>query len=84
MQESTGNVHEFTQQTIAAPPGYRELTKAEAASVQRVRDLGRACEALLSDINREGGDGRWASIAKTHMQEGLMAATRAITKPTFF
>lgn len=28
--------------------------------------------------------GRWAAIAKTHLQEGLMALTRAVAQPTFF
>lgn len=27
---------------------------------------------------------RWLSIARTHFQEGTMAATRAIAQPTFF
>lgn len=28
--------------------------------------------------------GRWAAISKTHIQEGLMALTRAIAQPDFF
>lgn len=27
---------------------------------------------------------RWAAIARTHLQEGLMALTRAVAQPTFF
>lgn len=27
---------------------------------------------------------RWAAIAKTHFQEGLMALTRAVAQPGFF
>lgn len=27
---------------------------------------------------------RWAAIARTHFQEGLMALTRAVAQPTFF
>jgi hypothetical protein len=27
---------------------------------------------------------RWALIACTHLQEGLMALTRAVAQPTFF
>ena len=27
---------------------------------------------------------RWASIARTHFQEGCMALTRAVAKPEFF
>lgn len=28
--------------------------------------------------------GRWASIARTHFQEGLMALTRSVAQPTSF
>jgi len=27
---------------------------------------------------------RWAAIARTHFQQGLMALTRAVAQPTFF
>jgi hypothetical protein len=29
-------------------------------------------------------DQRWISIGATHLQEGLMALTRGVTKPEFF
>ena len=29
-------------------------------------------------------DHRWISIGKTHLQQGLMALTRAVAKPDFF
>jgi hypothetical protein len=32
----------------------------------------------------EGIDQRWVAIAKTHLQQGFMAATRAIAQPEFF
>lgn len=40
------------------------------------------------NANRERMDAaqpeRWAAIARTHFQEGLMALTRAVAQPTFF
>ena len=33
---------------------------------------------------RESVDQRWVAIGTTHLQEGLMALTRAVAKPTFF
>jgi len=29
-------------------------------------------------------DGRWVAVGKTHLQQGLMALTRAVAKPEFF
>lgn len=31
-----------------------------------------------------GADERWLRIAEDHLQQGLMALTRAIARPTFF
>lgn len=36
-------------------------------------------EALIKEGN--GVDGRWMAIARTHVEEGTMAAVRAVTKP---
>lgn len=33
---------------------------------------------------RRAEPGRWVSISRTHMQEGLMALTRAVAQPTTF
>lgn len=33
---------------------------------------------------REAEPGRWAALGKTHIQEGLMALTRAVAQPGFF
>jgi hypothetical protein len=37
-------------------------------------------DSRLKDAEPE----RWASISKTHFQEGLMALTRSIAQPSFF
>jgi len=43
--------------------------------------LGNAVKAMEEDSNI---DQRWVAIAKTHFQQGLMALTRSVAKPTFF
>ena len=74
--------------------GYRELTQAEIDLMNRIKDAGELVGALLKDIsygNPGGGeapegiaDARWYAIARTHLQEGFMALTRSIAKPTSF
>lgn len=65
--------------------GYRELTQEEIDLMNRVKEtgilLGELVEAL--DAHPET-DKRWVSIGRTHLQEGLMALTRSVAKPTFF
>lgn len=65
--------------------GYRELNEQEMAAMNEVKvkgaELGQLVEKLKS--NKEL-DQRWVSIGATELQQGLMALTRAIAKPTFF
>lgn len=68
----------------AAKIGFRELSPQEASAVKECRLQGANLEKLLGDLTSMGADPRWTSIAKTHFQEGLMAAVRAVTKPAFF
>lgn len=66
-------------------PGHRQLSDHEATMVRKCRQLGTAIEAQMKYMTDDGScDGRWLSIAKTHFQEGLQAAVRAVTKPDFF
>jgi len=74
--------------------GYRDLTKAEIDLMNKIKTTGEQVSALLLEIsygNPGGGDApegvadaRWYAIAKTHLQEGFMALTRSIAKPTSF
>lgn len=65
--------------------GYRELNESEVAAMNEVKmkgaELGELVEKLRADSNL---DQRWVSIGATELQQGLMALTRAIAKPTFF
>jgi hypothetical protein len=64
--------------------GYRELSQEEINLMNMVKGQGEALELLIARIETEAVDKRWVSIGKTHLQQGLMALTRAIAQPTFF
>lgn len=65
--------------------GYRELDEHEIESMNIVKNLGVGLEAVVNSMRKNASyDQRWVSIGATHLQEGLMALTRAIAKPTFF
>ncbi len=66
--------------------GYRELTQPEIDIMNEVKAEGERCRDLIERVKRAGEDidGRWVAIAQTHLQQGFMALTRAIAKPTTF
>lgn len=64
--------------------GYRELNQAEIDTMNSIKAQGPVLEALITDCLEAGADPRWAAIAKTNLQQGLMALTRSIAKPDFF
>ena len=66
--------------------GYRELDAEEISAMNEVKQKGAELEQLILKLEETslGVDKRWVSIGKTHLQQGLMALTRAIAKPTFF
>lgn len=65
--------------------GYRELTQED---IQRVNEL-KATEFLLLErletikTDFPDYDGRWLAIARTHIEQGFMAAIRSITRPEY-
>lgn len=65
--------------------GYRELNESEIEAMNEIKmkgaELGDLVEKLKSNTDL---DLRWISIGATHLQQGLMALTRAVAKPTFF
>lgn len=76
--------------------GYRELSQAEIDLMNEIKakgvELGELIKKLEDNqvrITAEHGTGdaeplRWISIGKSHLQQGLMALTRAVAKPEFF
>lgn len=65
--------------------GYREL---DAQDIQDMNDIKAEGERLARVIEsmreRKGLDQRWVSIAETHLQQGIMAAVRAVAQPNSF
>lgn len=65
--------------------GYRELDADEIAMMNVVKEKAAEVGELIDAMAQQDGlDQRWVSIAKTHLQQGFMAATRAIAQPEFF
>ena len=65
--------------------GYRELSQDEIDAMNAVKSLGVEIGNQISALQVDGNiDQRWVAIGKTHLQQGLMALTRAVAKPDFF
>ncbi len=78
--------------------GYRELGQAEIDLMNEIKAKGEELGELVQKLRNHGAshgeegsppststlDQRWVSIGATHFQQGLMALTRAVAKPTFF
>jgi len=67
--------------------GYRDLTQDEIDMVNRIKGMSGNVGDLVNQMAASGQsayDQRWVNIAKTHLQQGFMALTRAVTKPTSF
>lgn len=65
--------------------GYRELDAAEISLMNEIKDKGADLGLLVEELRRRPNmDQRWIAIGATHLQEGLMALTRAVAQPTSF
>ena len=65
--------------------GYRELTEYEIAKMNEIKQKGAEIGELVEELRKHPTfDQRWVSIGATNLQQGLMALTRAVAKPTFF
>ena len=65
--------------------GYRDLTAEEIGLMNEGKALAEQVGAYLDKIDKiDGIDRRWSDIARTDLQKGFMALTRAIAKPTTF
>ncbi len=65
--------------------GYRTLSADEIELVNAIKKFGDGLGAMVAEIaERPDVDKRWLGIAATHLQQGLMAATRAVARPTGF
>jgi len=65
--------------------GYRELTPEEVALMNKIKEEGERIGLLVEELHAHTGlDRRWVSIGQTQLQQGLMALTRAVARPTTF
>jgi len=79
--------------------GYRELNQDEIDLMNEIKIKGAEVGKLIEKVNKTnnhltqtgelnsdnlGDCFRWSAIAKTDIQTGLMALTRAVAKPNFF
>lgn len=65
--------------------GYRDLTQEEINTMNSIKEHGENLRKMLWDMKTiEATDKRWVAIAETHLQQGIMAAVRAVAKPDSF
>jgi hypothetical protein len=65
--------------------GYRDLTAGEVSGMNAVKAHAEYIGTLVDNLTRDTEmDQRWVAIARTHLQQGFMALTRAVAKPTTF
>jgi hypothetical protein len=66
--------------------GYRDLSKAEIDDMNSIKKLASDVGSLVEYLRQPGlnYDQRWVSIGVTQLQQGFMALTRAVAKPTTF
>jgi hypothetical protein len=65
--------------------GYRELDEAEIALMNAIKAKGAELGELVAILRGTPDlDQRWVAIGTTELQQGLMALTRAVARPTFF
>jgi hypothetical protein len=62
--------------------GDRPLSPVEVSLINSIRKLGMLINDHVKTIHNDpNADPRWASIASTHFQQGLMALERAVARP---
>lgn len=65
--------------------GYRDLSQAEINAMNNIKALASKVGELITELETITDiDRRWVSIAKTNLQQGFMAAVRAVAQPTTF
>lgn len=64
----------------------QERTRGEVALINNITAVGNDVGDLVAAMEGAdtGFDQRWVAIAKTQLQQGFMALTRAVAKPESF
>jgi hypothetical protein len=60
--------------------GYRDLSESDVETINEIKEAEVELGNLWKDICTTGVDMRWASIAKTHFQEGFSALVRSVAQ----
>lgn len=75
----------MTSEGFKAPPvpGYTDVNAQKLALVTENKHIEERVLRQLDRLNAVQGviDPRWLAIARTHIQEGFMAANRAVFQP---
>ncbi|HEX9391495.1 MAG TPA: hypothetical protein VF928_09310 [Usitatibacteraceae bacterium] len=65
--------------------GYRDLSQEEIDLINAIKKVGEDLGGLVERVQMiKSADPRWCGIAKTHLQQGMMALTRAVAQQTTF
>lgn len=64
--------------------GYRDLSQDEIDLMNAIKREAADVGELVADLEGLPVDQRWVAIAKTHLQQGFMAAVRAVAQPGGF
>jgi len=65
--------------------GYRTLTENEIREINYIKQMASSVEQLVLSLKENPTfDYRWISIGATNLQQGFMALTRAVARPTNF
>lgn len=66
--------------------GHKPLNAAQIGDMNLVKHLGKECRDLITYLENDNldYDKRWIDVARTQLQLGLMALTRAVAKNDFF
>ncbi len=65
--------------------GYRDLAQEEIDAMNEGKELAEKVGEWVDKLMaQDDTDKRWAAIGKTQLQQGFMAAIRAIAKPETF
>ena len=68
--------------------GYRDLSEDEIKLINVLKEMeagvADALHAIEADarLKSDMGAGRWAAIARTHLETGFMFAIKAVARPT--
>lgn len=65
--------------------GYRDLTQEEINAMNAIKAEGERLKLLIEEMRTNKDlDTAWINIAEVHLQQGIMAAVRAVAKPESF